>query len=257
METNVINTLWTGGWDSTYRMVELSRMDVTVQPIYVEDPGRRSTAREKQAMEEILAALKARPETRASFLPTRFIPLAQIPKDPEITAAYKRIAKSAALGTQYDWLARLAVEYPGLELGIEKASYDKQVGCRATILKNGGFATENGVAVLDKAKATEDCRLLMGNFRFPIIHLTEEDMRENIRQWGCEDVMALIWFCHDPIDGRPCGMCRPCEQKMDGGMTFLLPPNAQRRYKFFKATKKCFGEYVAVKMAWIVYRRYL
>ncbi len=255
MDTKITNTLWTGGWDSTYRIVELSRMEVTVQPIYVADPERRSTPIERATMENILSALRARPETRAEFLPVKYIPLADIPKDPEITAAYWRLEKSAALGEQYDWLARLALQYPGLELGIEKASYDKKVGCRATILQNGGFATEDGIAVLNREKATADCKTVMGGFRFPIIHLTEADMMENINAWGYQDIMAMIWFCHDPINGQPCGMCRPCEQKMDGGMTMLLPPAAQRRYRVFKATKKAFGDAVARKMARVFYRR--
>lgn len=37
-----ISILWTGGWDSTYRVVELSRQKVTIQPIYILDPKRES-----------------------------------------------------------------------------------------------------------------------------------------------------------------------------------------------------------------------
>ena len=44
----VIKLLWTGGWDSTYRLVELSRMDVTVQPIYGCDGKRDSMEIEKR-----------------------------------------------------------------------------------------------------------------------------------------------------------------------------------------------------------------
>ena len=49
-----VNLLWTSGWDSTYRLVELSRMDVRVQPIYVTGMGRPSEQRELQAQKEIL-----------------------------------------------------------------------------------------------------------------------------------------------------------------------------------------------------------
>ena len=31
----IVNILWTGGWDSTYRMIELSRFQNTVNPIYI------------------------------------------------------------------------------------------------------------------------------------------------------------------------------------------------------------------------------
>ena len=50
----VIKLLWTSGWDSTYRLVELSRMDVTVQPIYGCDRKRDSMEIEKQTMEKSL-----------------------------------------------------------------------------------------------------------------------------------------------------------------------------------------------------------
>lgn len=32
---NKVNILWTGGWDSTYRMIELSRKELDVNPIYI------------------------------------------------------------------------------------------------------------------------------------------------------------------------------------------------------------------------------
>ena len=61
-----VNLLWTSGWDSTYRLVELSRMDVRVQPIYVTGMGRPSEQRELQAQKEILEALAQKKETIAA-----------------------------------------------------------------------------------------------------------------------------------------------------------------------------------------------
>ena len=60
MKNEPINVLWTGGWDSTYRMVELSRRNVTIQPIYCCDPGRQSLEKEKETIERIRKALKNR-----------------------------------------------------------------------------------------------------------------------------------------------------------------------------------------------------
>jgi len=56
---SAVRVLWTGGLDSTYRIVELSRMDVTIQPVYCANPERDSTAMEKYTIERILAALSA------------------------------------------------------------------------------------------------------------------------------------------------------------------------------------------------------
>jgi len=247
--------LWTGGWDSTYRLVELSRMDVTVQPLYCRDPERPSTAIEEQTMTRILEALAARPETRATLCPVQTLERADIPADPEITAAYRRLAAEGTLGSQYDFLARLSRVYPGLELGIEKANHEKSSGCRATILKHGAFREENGCQVLDKEHSSQDCIAVMGHFRFPIIHITENEMVENIRAWGYEDIMAKIWFCHTPIGNQPCGMCSPCCQKMEGAMEFLLPEAAAKRYRIYKKTANIFGKRPAHILSKVIYRR--
>lgn len=250
-----VRILWTGGFDSTYRMVELSRQDVTVQPVYCTNPERDSAAMEKETIEKILTALKSRDETSARFLPILYIDRSAIPENQAITEAYRKITKTHQLGAQYEWLARLAAVYPGLEIGIEKANHEKTVGGRASILKFGKLLTRDGITFLDKENSTAECALVMGNFRFPIIHLTEDDMLTQLQQWGYEDILRMIWFCHEPLDGKPCGMCRACQQKMESSMTFLLSSKARRRYQVFCAVRKCFGNWVAVRTARYLLRR--
>lgn len=36
-EREVINVLWTGGYDSSFRIVQLSKNKVTIQPYYLSD----------------------------------------------------------------------------------------------------------------------------------------------------------------------------------------------------------------------------
>ncbi len=249
-------TLCTGGFDSTYRLIELSRMEVLVQPVYCANPERESMAKEQANLERILEALRKREGTLAAFLPLEVVSVLDLPEDPDITAAAQRLAKEG-LGTQYAFLARLAKRYPGIEVGIEKAAYDKKVGCRATILRYGALITENGVARLDMERSSEDLKRIVGNFSLPIIHLTEMDMLNNVKAWGYEDILSMIWFCHEPLGGKPCGMCRACEQKMDGGMEFLLPPAAQRRHHVLKACKKVAGPWLTRKGSRFVYRHLL
>lgn len=52
-ENEVCKILWTGGWDSTYRIVELFREQIQIQPIYCCDPSRGSIQREIETMENI------------------------------------------------------------------------------------------------------------------------------------------------------------------------------------------------------------
>ncbi len=42
--------------------------------------------------------------------------------------------------------------------------------------------------------------------------------------------MKNIWFCHTPFYGKPCGICHPCEVKIESGMEHLLPKTSLRRY---------------------------
>lgn len=46
-------TFWTGGFDSTFRILQLSRENVTVQPIYIVDPGRISSDKEIAAINKL------------------------------------------------------------------------------------------------------------------------------------------------------------------------------------------------------------
>ena len=232
--------LWTGGWDSTFRVVELSRQELTVQPVYVIDDGRKSFEKELQVMEDILQALREHPQTKAELLDILTIPKQEIPADPAITAAFQKVRSQQSLGGQYDWLARLAAQYPGIELGVEKP-LGKGGGCNSLVARYGAFAEKDGIYFIDREKSQEECILLLGNFSFPIRGRTVEDMEVSIRQWGYEEIMKKIWFCNAPIKGHICGMCNPCRQKMEGGMAWLLPEDAQKRYHTHTKIRKLFG----------------
>ena len=46
-----------------------------------------------------------------------------------------------------------------------------------------------------------------------------------------QDVMSHIWFCHNPINGEQCGLCRACEVKMLNDMEWLVTEKAQKRFR--------------------------
>ena len=53
-ESKPINLLWTSGWDSTFRLLQLVvEQKVSVQPIYIIDTGRASTLTEIKSMDII------------------------------------------------------------------------------------------------------------------------------------------------------------------------------------------------------------
>lgn len=246
MAENLKRVLWTGGWDSTYRIVELSFQEVKIEPIYVIDPGRHSTKLELEAMEKIILQVKEKKQTKAIFLPIKKINLSEIPENEEITTAYQTFSSKTGLGSQHDWLARLATLYPGLELCIEKAIGGGHTPVRDAIKSDGALIkTEDGF-IIDKEKSTKELQLIFGNFVLPIFDKTEIDMLNQIKEWKYEDVMSNIWFCHRPLAGnKPCGVCNPCCTKADYHMNFLLPDKALLRNKRLKLIKKVLGEKAA------------
>ncbi|MDO4803445.1 MAG: hypothetical protein Q4A32_01330 [Lachnospiraceae bacterium] len=244
MSKETVTILWTGGWDSTYRIVELSMRDVLIQPVYVEDEGRKSVPYERKAMKEVVKLLESKPATKATFLPVKVVKLTDIPEDPEITKAYMLFKEEADMGSQHDWLARLALQFPGMELCIEKA-LGEHAPCRQSINRHGKLIDTGDGYILDKENSSKELNLILGNLKLPIFDKTEKDMKRDIRKWGYKDVMSHIWFCHTPIHDKPCGLCSPCTTKMTSDMAFLLPKAARKRNIRMRAIEKRFGKKAA------------
>ena len=53
----------------------------------------------------------------------------------------------------------------------------------------------------------------------------------SLEEAGKGEGSAGIVFCHSPINGEPCGLCGPCDDAMNTGMEWRMPPAAQKRYK--------------------------
>ena len=254
MKDNIVYLLWTSGWDSTYRMVELVRMGAVIQPVYITGMGRPSEQKELKAQKEIMDAFARKPGVVANILPVKYIDAADLPHDEAIADAYAKIMEKVALGIQYETLAQCAAVYPGIEIGSE-GGLAQNLRMTEAINLHGKLMEKDGVYVLDKEHSDEVAAAAFGNFTFSIIDKTETEMLENIKAWGYEDVMKHIWFCHDPINDIPCGICRACEVKMQSGLGFLLPPVAQKRHRFKMRLWKVFGKRVALGLCRRIYRR--
>lgn len=238
---SITNILWTGGWDSTYMLIKLLKKNKTVQPIYVVDDCRSSKNYEKIAMSKILKQLENFDNFGGTVLPIIQVDVNEIEPNEQISKSYKRLCQTVKLGSQYDWIARLAVDYPGIAMGIEKPNGEFS-GCLAAIEKNGKLIFKDGIGYIDKNASNQDCINVFGNVCFPIIEITETEMLKDVERWGVENLMKNIWFCHSPIKGIPCGVCRPCQQKMECEMDFLLPQKSQKRYKQFHFLEKKIGK---------------
>lgn len=235
----IVNVLWTGGYDSTYRMVELSRKNVIIQPYYLSDK-RKSELNELNAIAEITKDIKLHPETKCTIRPLVISNVSDVKPDAEVTKSYQKLRKFVPIGSQYDWLARFAKEneLEGLELGIEKAVSSQVVTIFKKVKSKLNLVTDGEISYyeLDKSESDPDLLNIFGRFHYPnpLYNMTKLDLLNEFKKLGYEDTMIKTWFCHHPIRNKPCGVCSPCKSTLSEGMDFRFPKSSLVRNKFSK-----------------------
>ena len=239
MENEKIRILWTGGFDSTFRMVQLSRKDVIIEPHYVSD-NRKSEQFELNAMAQITKALMAKAETCCTILPLVYVPVEKRISHPEVDAAFKRLLENRYIymGSQYSWLGSYAKEHPGIEMSIH--TDDKAI---AVIHRFGSLIETSdpivGMSyVVDPGNSTEDLLTVFENYRFPLAHYTKLQMMEEYNALGCADIIPMTWFCFSPRNGKPCGVCNPCKYTIEEGLKSRFSSAALRRYRYRKILER-------------------
>ena len=234
-EMQLIKILWTGGFDSTCRMLQLSKLHVRVQPIYIIDgSNRKSINNELHAISEITKDIDAHPETRFDLLPLIKIKMDEIGEDEEISTAHRNIRRNIPLGTQYEWLARFAKSNPNLELCFEKdESASLYHYLRSYEVMKRIEEGEVEYCMIDEAKTDSDIFTILGNFRFPLplLQTTKLEMIVEYERLGYESTMHKTWFCHTPVNNEPCGVCNPCKITIKEGLTHRFSGEAMKRYR--------------------------
>ena len=231
----IINLLWTGGWDSTFRLLYLLLVKHTqVQPYYIIDADRKSTRFECLAMQNIKQRIfTEHPKIRDLLRPTRYIERFDIQPNKEITQSFERIAGPyyERLGSQYDWLARFAHQsgIKDMELSAHYRDGRGYKVIQAFVVK---IEDENGSFFkIDPKFSGLDEHTLFKYFRFPIMELTIDDMKMISRKESFYDLMELTWFCHCPrTNGAPCGVCNPCVGKIEEGLGSFIPFSSRIRH---------------------------
>ena len=232
-------TLWTGGWDSTYRVLQRALIDkVTTRPCYVVYRGRGSAGKELETMNRLLNTLdSSHPEARARVEPLRLIALESIPDFPDIDAAWRHVRLTHNIGSQYGWLARLATA--GGWTDVELMIYG--TGRLGAVLGGHVVAVERRDGRTTYALgpgAPEPQRLLFERFTFPLWGVTKIEAVRQADREGLTEVMAdQYWFCFNPKNGKPCGTCRPCRFAVADGLGDRVPLSGHLRYGTREALK--------------------
>ena len=221
-----VNVFWTGGLDSSFRMMQLSRMDVEIQPIYLSDADSGKTRHERNAMAQITDDLKNNPQTKATILPL-IVVKGRLPIDDDIAKAYEFLKGKYHIGTQYRKMAQITRNMDiKVEVCLEYSTRSKAcdaVNTEGTLLET---VCDDGYQYLALSEdSSEEVMKIYGNLRFPLplYKMTKEDEVETIKQMGLFDTMKKTWFCHYPIFGYPCGHCNPCKDALNEGMEWRVP----------------------------------
>ena len=120
-----VNVLWTRGWDSTFRILQLSTKEIIIQPYYLKD-NRKSEKKELDTIYSLTKEIRSLASTRCILNELITMSVSDVDKDKDISQAYKEVCQmlkklnNGHLGTQYEWLARFSKNMSHLELSIGK-----------------------------------------------------------------------------------------------------------------------------------------
>jgi hypothetical protein len=222
---STVNLLWTGGWDSTYRLLQLLLQHrVPVAPYYLEDPTRASTQVELQTMARIGNHLReAYPHTRELLQPIRIASVDDVTVDSEVAAALREVRSRTFIGSQYAWLPSFCKHNAigDMELGVHVD--DKvQALVRPYALEFDHPDGFRSVRVDPRHAGTAEYRLFH-YFSFPLFHIDKVGIDRQSAAQGWSNIMDMTWFCHTPLRGRPCGICAPCVYTIEEGLARRVP----------------------------------
>lgn len=229
-----VDILWTGGFDSTFRMIQLSKLDVDVQPYYLK-VGRMSERNELNAIHQLTELLVGHEKTKCTLLPLIIENKPEMVHYPDIMNAYYFLQQYSPFGIQYSWLAAFAKEHPEIEICLEKSPSCKIRKC----IEHYGGVKKNSRGLLEYYKIDEsiahpDLMLILGAYRFPsqLFELTKFECKSEYINLGYKDFMDLTWFCHSPIHDKPCGLCNPCKSLISEHLEERLLKGGILRNKF-------------------------
>jgi len=232
---NIKHILWSGGWDSTFMLCKMAReQNISIQPHYMILKDSKITFIELKRMYIIRKLLKEKTDIKAEILkPIVHKAQSYNEIDEKILKSFSNLIRQYRLGAQYLYFTYIANKFPGIALGQE--NYYRKPGKMNIIIREKGNIqfSEDGVGYLPK-NIDSDIYCILGNYTFPIFQLSEMQMLEMVKEWGYEDIMKYIWFCYEPLDNQPCGICYTCCGKMSANMFNLFPDKALLRYMIYK-----------------------
>ena len=224
-----VRIFWTGGFDSTFRVSQLSKFDIEIEPHYMCD--KRSTKEyELKAISEIREYLESLEDTKAKFLPLVYHPIDDLEENKEVTEAFSRVFQKHYMGRQYEYLGIVSKMFPGIETGVHVHDKFTYILEDENCLKKVHDDIIGDYYVVDESIASKELATLSKDFHFPLVKYTKKQMRKEFIDNNLDEVMDMTWFCFTPIDGKPCGKCNACKGTIKEGLYSRFEKKALIRY---------------------------
>lgn len=234
-----INILWTGGLDSSFRVIELSQMSgIDIQPYYIVDPARSSRNNELRAIRDITTIIRMHKQTKAILRDLKLIQLSDIKPNYKITDAFERLHEKYVIGHQYDLIARYAEQNNiRFEMSLEKSDRSKAMNCILTETKLVTYKEDNyEVHRINPSESSSDGVAVFSHVDLPssLWGMTKLEEVNKLSEIGHENTVKHTWFCHFPVWGMPCGHCNPCRDSINEGLSFRVPKLGYYLYYIYK-----------------------
>lgn len=233
-----VNLLWTGGWDSSFQLLQLLLLHRReVVPHYLVDATRPSSRTELATMERIRDHLfDEYPHTRQSLKPLRRFDVADLAPDDRIKDAFDRIAAETFIGSQYEWLARFCAQQGISQL--ELAAGERGGRIHRIIEAFVAPSDSDGYRTYRFRPEYRDTKefAVFGEFSFPLFELSKLQTAEIAEANGWLNTLKLTSFCHKSRNGEePCGYCNPCLYAVDEGFGWRIPRRNRIKGAFYRA----------------------
>lgn len=207
---------WTGGYDSSFYLCDYAQKERLV-PIYIAtiiDNDPMSTTRRHNHLQEINAMYEI---SMALHLPKTIILNFSIPMSSPtdhcmtILQQHHQVRRKIC---QYGAMAEISKLLLPLHVSVCVEHAPEHSMMYNTIAPYLNKQTEQ----LDPTKLitpNEQCLQLFANWKFPIIHLSKQDMWTIAIQKGFVSILQLTWSCWYPTkEGEPCGCCTMCKERV-------------------------------------------
>ena len=200
--------LWTGGWDSTFRVLQAVVLEErVVQPHYVVDLRRTGFGAEIRAMADIKRRIAERfPAARDRLLAVEIFQRDDIPENAALRKRFDQLRSQQWLGDQYEWLARFARwrQLSSLELAIHRD--DRAYEFVHSVVER---ATTDDIDRGSRSR-TRPSRS-SSRSSFPSFRSPSSTWAGSPPSTDSPTSSNTPGSAHTPdARGRPCGRCNPC-----------------------------------------------